>query len=299
MLHSDGNESGQPFESVEVDALRRLEGALEAKGSAERRVSEIEGHLDNMRAVLSQYETRKRVQSCVIEDLETQVSELAAENETLRSRLQELQQNLQAESLKTRDSVPWQDFSEGRQALGGSIAELRHLLCDVRLGYTEAWRMREARLREMKDRQAELDMLRSVFPPMLSRGLPRRHHIVTYLLLQSTQSHLQLQDRLCPEPREVSGCVWVDPSLVRAIVSTVDGAEHSGKAPANLPQTVRVTEVCSDGALLTSELPVAVLLNTAPPEGPDVERISTGTKYALELWLKAMETGPDSTSTQQ
>ncbi|XP_058863490.1 nucleoside diphosphate-linked moiety X motif 17-like isoform X4 [Acipenser ruthenus] len=144
-----------------------------------------------------------------------------------------------------------------------------------------------------------LGLWESVFPPMLSRGLPRRHHIVTYLLLQSTQTHLQLQDRLCPEPREVSGCVWVDPSLIRAIVSTVDGAEHSGKAPANLPQTVRVTEVCSDGALLTSELPVSVLLNTAPPEGPDVERISTGTKYALELWLKAMETGPDSTSTQQ
>ncbi|KAK1151520.1 ankyrin repeat domain-containing protein 35-like [Acipenser oxyrinchus oxyrinchus] len=59
--------------SVEVDVLRRLEDALEEKGSAERRVSEIEGHLDNMRAVLSQYETRKRVQSCVIEDLETQV----------------------------------------------------------------------------------------------------------------------------------------------------------------------------------------------------------------------------------
>ncbi|XP_041095020.1 ankyrin repeat domain-containing protein 35-like isoform X2 [Polyodon spathula] len=147
--------------SVEGDALRRLEGALEAKESAERRVAEIEGHLDNMRTVLSQYETRKRVQSCVIEDLETQVSELATENETLRSRLQELHQNLQAERLKTRDSVPWQDFSEGRRALGGSIAELRHLLCDVRLGYTEAWRMREARLREMKDRQAELDMLRA------------------------------------------------------------------------------------------------------------------------------------------
>ncbi|KAK6466999.1 nucleoside diphosphate-linked moiety X motif 17 isoform X1, partial [Huso huso] len=144
-----------------------------------------------------------------------------------------------------------------------------------------------------------LGLWESVFPPMLSRGLPRRHHIVTYLLLQSTQTHLQLQDRLCPEPREVSGCVWVDPSLVRAIVSTVDGTEHSGKAPANLPQTVRVTEVCSDGALLTSELPVSVLLNTAPPEGPDVERVSTGTKYALELWLKAMESGPDSTSTQQ
>lgn len=33
----------------------------------------------------------------------------------------------------------------------------------------------------------------SVYPAMLSRGLPQRHHIVIYMLLHSPLSHLQLQ----------------------------------------------------------------------------------------------------------
>uniref|UniRef100_W5MP24 Uncharacterized protein n=1 Tax=Lepisosteus oculatus TaxID=7918 RepID=W5MP24_LEPOC len=63
-------------ESVEeerLEAAQRLEEALEGKSSAERRLAEIEGHLENMRAVLGQYETRKRMQSTVIADLEGQV----------------------------------------------------------------------------------------------------------------------------------------------------------------------------------------------------------------------------------
>lgn len=36
-------------------------------------------------------------------------------------------------------------------------------------------------------------VLQSVYPPMLSRGLPQRHHIVIYMLLHSSLSHLQLQ----------------------------------------------------------------------------------------------------------
>ncbi|MGH0181905.1 UNVERIFIED_CONTAM: hypothetical protein FKN15_008357 [Acipenser sinensis] len=121
MLHSDGNESGQPFESVELDALRRLEGALEAKGSAERRVSEIEGHLDNMRAVLSQYETRKRVQSCVIEDLETQAR------------------------LETH-FVPMEDHRRCKASWEGSVKELEKMVLKLRSENQEL--RREDNLRE-------------------------------------------------------------------------------------------------------------------------------------------------------
>ncbi|KAM9625761.1 nucleoside diphosphate-linked moiety X motif 17 isoform 2-T2 [Morphnus guianensis] len=38
-----------------------------------------------------------------------------------------------------------------------------------------------------------LGLWESIYPPMLSQGLPRRHHIVTYLLLLSTESHEQLE----------------------------------------------------------------------------------------------------------
>uniref|UniRef100_A0A8C7WUL4 m7GpppN-mRNA hydrolase NUDT17 n=1 Tax=Oryzias sinensis TaxID=183150 RepID=A0A8C7WUL4_9TELE len=40
-----------------------------------------------------------------------------------------------------------------------------------------------------------LGLWESVFPPLLSRGLPHRHHVVVYLLLLSPHSHLQLQVR--------------------------------------------------------------------------------------------------------
>lgn len=38
----------------------------------------------------------------------------------------------------------------------------------------------------------------SIYPPTLSRGLPRSHHIVTYLLLLSTESHQQLEVSTSP-----------------------------------------------------------------------------------------------------
>lgn len=47
-----------------------------------------------------------------------------------------------------------------------------------------------------------------------------------------------------------------------------------------------ITEV-SGGSPRAVQLPTATLLNVAPAEGEDVERVSTGTKFALRLWLEA------------
>ncbi|KAI5618240.1 nucleoside diphosphate-linked moiety X motif 17 [Silurus asotus] len=133
-----------------------------------------------------------------------------------------------------------------------------------------------------------LGLWESVYPPMLSRGLPQRHHIVTYMLLCSNYTHLQLQSSIRPDPAEVSACVWVDAELVRAIISAVDGEETSLHIPADLPQSVSVTEVSPEGELIETALPVSVFCNRASADGEDVERVSTGTKYALELWLSTL-----------
>ncbi|KAM9294065.1 nucleoside diphosphate-linked moiety X motif 17 [Gastrophryne carolinensis] len=129
-----------------------------------------------------------------------------------------------------------------------------------------------------------LGLWESAFPPLLSRGLPTRHHIVTYLLLTSKQTHLELQKRLRPEEREVSACAWLDRQTAERIVSAREGAEDSGKCAPGIPSSLLVTEVCG-GALRQRKCDTSVFLNTAPLEGEDVERVSTGTKYALELWL--------------
>ncbi|XP_043117996.1 nucleoside diphosphate-linked moiety X motif 17 isoform X1 [Puntigrus tetrazona] len=134
-----------------------------------------------------------------------------------------------------------------------------------------------------------LGLWESVYPPMLSRGLPKRHHIVTYILLKSSQSHLQLQACLRPDPAEVSACVWVDAGLVKVVVSAVDGEKDSVQIPTDLPQSISVTEVSPRGELIETSLPVSVLCNRAPDHGEDIERVSTGTKFALELWLKTLE----------
>lgn len=104
----------------------------------------------------------------------------------------------------------------------------------------------------------------SIYPPMLSQGLPRRHHIITYLLLLSTESHEQLevrtwtralavcpwggnsspecclgvQARMCPSESEVSAYAWLEPPVLEAIAATEDGAESLRNGPSVLPATV-------------------------------------------------------------
>lgn len=145
----------------------------------------------------------------------------------------------------------------------------------------------EAGLRELKEETGlsmdpdnistkVLGLWESVFPLMLSRGLPHRHHIVVYVLVQTPLSHQQLQEHLSPSPQEVSACLWAEPQLITTMVSE---EEHS-KEP------VSVYAVSPNGSLVCSLMPASVLTASAPTQGPDVERVSTGTIYALGLWLK-------------
>ncbi|XP_075580723.1 m7GpppN-mRNA hydrolase NUDT17 [Pelecanus crispus] len=132
-----------------------------------------------------------------------------------------------------------------------------------------------------------LGLWESVYPPMLSRGLPRRHHIVAYLLLLSAEPHQQLEARMRPSESEVSAYAWLEPPVLEAIAATEEGAGSRASGPSALPATVGVTEL-SDGSSGTTQLPTATFLNTAPAEGEDVERVSTGTKFALRLWLESL-----------
>lgn len=48
--------------------------------------------------------------------------------------------------------------------------------------------------------------------------------------------------------------------------------------------SLRITEL-SSGSSSSTQLPTATLLRAAPATGEDVERVSTGTKFALRRWL--------------
>ncbi|NXW70981.1 NUD17 protein, partial [Hirundo rustica] len=73
-----------------------------------------------------------------------------------------------------------------------------------------------------------LGLWESLFPPALSWGPPRCHHIVTYVGLRSAEPRQQLQARLCPSPCEVSAVAWLEPLVLEAIAATEDGSEGSG-----------------------------------------------------------------------
>ncbi|XP_030044285.1 m7GpppN-mRNA hydrolase NUDT17 isoform X2 [Microcaecilia unicolor] len=90
--------------------------------------------------------------------------------------------------------------------------------------------------------------------------------------------------RLCLDRTEVSASVWLEPGMVAAMV---DGAQNSGKILVDLPPTVEVAELC-DGAVKATMFPVSKFLNTVPAAGVDRERVSTGTRYALQLWLNTL-----------
>ncbi|XP_075032480.1 m7GpppN-mRNA hydrolase NUDT17 isoform X2 [Calonectris borealis] len=161
----------------------------------------------------------------------------------------------------------------GEELLDVGLRELEEET-GLRLGAgTFSWRM--------------LGLWESIYPPMLSRGLPRRHHVVAYLLLLSAEPHQRLQGRMRPSESEVSAYAWLEPAVLEAIAATEDGAESLGNVPSALPATVGVTEL-SNGSSSTAQLPTATFLNTAPAEGEDVERVSTGTKFALRLWLGSL-----------
>ncbi|KAG8545216.1 hypothetical protein GDO81_021212 [Engystomops pustulosus] len=132
-----------------------------------------------------------------------------------------------------------------------------------------------------------LGLWESASPPLLSRGLPTRHHIVTYLLVSSNETHQELQEKLCPDEQEVSACVWLDQDIAEQIVATGDGEEDSGRKRPGTQTSVMITEV-SGRSLTQKPLPLTSLLRTAPVDGEDTERVSTGTKYALALWLETL-----------
>ncbi|XP_042295371.1 nucleoside diphosphate-linked moiety X motif 17 [Sceloporus undulatus] len=134
-----------------------------------------------------------------------------------------------------------------------------------------------------------LGLWESVYPPLLSRGLPTHHHVVVYMLLRSPESHQQLETRFNPSEAEVSACAWLDPKVLAAIAATEDGIGTGGqrKVAEDIPPMVSITEF-QNGCAKTVPIPTATFLNTAPAQGRDVERVSTGTKFALRMWLEAL-----------
>nr|XP_021528364.1 nucleoside diphosphate-linked moiety X motif 17 [Aotus nancymaae] len=128
--------------------------------------------------------------------------------------------------------------------------------------------------------------------PRLSWGLPKYHHIVLYLLVISQESQQQLQARIQPNPSEVSALTWLTPDVAAAVAATEDGTKTPRLLPEDLPPSVLAVEVEEDGSTRPLVLPMSTLLRMIPTTAEDEERVSTGTKFALGLWLQHLGRTP-------
>ena len=63
-------------------------------------------------------------------------------------------------------------------------------------------------------------LFQSVYPPKLSQGHPKRHHVVVYLhgRLAPEMTVETLKKQLKMDPDEVEACAWFDRTAVSSIV---------------------------------------------------------------------------------
>ena len=88
--------------------------------------------------------------------------------------------------------------------------------------------------------------------------------------------------------------MWLDPLLARLVADDA--------VPDSCPPRIQTLSLDKAGAMRTQWIPASVMTNSvnikgfdnrgtisqsqAPTRGEDVERVSTGTRYALAQWLK-------------
>ncbi|XP_006764264.1 PREDICTED: nucleoside diphosphate-linked moiety X motif 17, partial [Myotis davidii] len=152
-------------------------------------------------------------------------------------------------------------------------------------GLRELWEESGLQLPQGQFSWVPLGLWESAYPPRLSWGPPRYHHIVLYLLVVSQESQQQLQARIQPNPSEVSAFLCLGPEVAAAVAASEDGTEAPRPLSQDLPPSVVAMEL-EEGEVRPLALPMSTLLQTTPATAEGKERVSTGTKFALRLWLQ-------------
>ena len=116
-----------------------------------------------------------------------------------------------------------------------------------------------------------------MYPPFYSWGAPRRHHVVVYYHIPVGKSSSELDRDIVLQQEEVDASAWISGEHARIVVH----GTNVGPASATLAMKVVV-----DGEQRQVEVPAEVLEAKAPKDGADVERVSSGTRFALLRWLK-------------
>uniref|UniRef100_A0A8D0CCD8 Ankyrin repeat domain 35 n=1 Tax=Salvator merianae TaxID=96440 RepID=A0A8D0CCD8_SALMN len=137
-------EEERTWQRLELERLQaELSAALEEKAGAAKRVLEMEGHMENMRAVIGVYEAKKKTQSGALKELEVRLEELGQENQRLRGLLAKHLGECEKKGEQERAAVSW-------------------FLAEMEQEYAKVWRqnLEAARENEALKQEAE-EVLRS------------------------------------------------------------------------------------------------------------------------------------------
>nr|XP_053653026.1 nucleoside diphosphate-linked moiety X motif 17-like [Cherax quadricarinatus] len=124
-----------------------------------------------------------------------------------------------------------------------------------------------------------LGLWESLYPPVLYMGLPQRHHLVVYLHLKAPLMTSDLQRRLKLNNEEVDASLWLTQEMAEVVV-------YGSSRPAS--RDIPITLVNTGGEHAQGILNPKALRKKMPEPGFEVERLTTGTRYALKLWLQEL-----------
>lgn len=133
-------------------------------------------------------------------------------------------------------------------------------------------------LRPIMTHAEPLCLWESVYPPLLAKGDPKRHTIVIYLHISVCKNSDDLIKIIKLDPHETNACAFLDINQVHLATN------YDLKLDIN--EKLEVHELSND--LLNSQLKSYDLLRAEVPNtgNVDIERISTGTRFALEQFFK-------------
>ena len=119
----------------------------------------------------------------------------------------------------------------------------------------------------------------SVYPPLLAKGQPKRHTLVIYLHVLVSQNSNDLIKSIKLDPQETNACAFLDLEQVQL------ATDYDTKLDTN--ETLTVHELVGD-QLKSLEQSYGLLRAEVPSSAGsfDIERISTGTRFALEQFFK-------------
>ena len=124
----------------------------------------------------------------------------------------------------------------------------------------------------------------SVYPALLAKGDPKRHTMVVYLhvFVEKTSQDLIQDIRL--DPQETNAYMWLD---LKEVNYTCDYS-----LPLNKADSIIVYELKNESAVVVKVVKNYDILRADLPTTSgtfDVERISTGTRFALEQFYARKE----------